>query len=156
MTDSLKKIVGKIWRWSPVFVRQKAVRWTQDKFTVSVGGVVFNDKNEVLLLDHVLRPASGWGIPGGFMGAGEQAAETLRREIFEETGLEITDLELVRFKTHRRHVEFMYRARAAGEPRALSREIISARWFALDRMPEAMAEAQKRQVRQVAAGKVAD
>lgn len=156
MPDLLKRIVGKLWRWSPVLVRQKAVRWTQTKFTASVGGVVFNEKAEVLLLDHVLRPASGWGIPGGFMGAGEEAAETLKREVFEETGLEITNLELVLFKTHRRHIEFLFRARAQGTPQAKSREINSAGWFALDRMPDGMPEAQKRQVRQVAARKVAD
>lgn len=155
MPDSLKKIVGKLWRCLPVLVRRMAVRWTQTKFTASVGGVIFNEKSEVLLLDHVLRPASGWGIPGGFMGAGEEAAETLKRELFEETGLEITALELVLVKTHYRHIEFLFRARARGEPQVLSREINSAGWFALERMPDGMAESQKRQVRHVA-GKVAD
>jgi NUDIX domain len=69
----LKKLVGKIWRKTPHFIRLRIIRLSQTKFTVSVGAVVLNEKGEILLLDHVLRPASGWGIPGGFINGGEQS-----------------------------------------------------------------------------------
>jgi len=62
----LKDIIAKIWRKMPRGLRWWTVRITQKKFTVSAGAVIVKD-NKVLLLDHVLRPANGWGIPGGFI-----------------------------------------------------------------------------------------
>jgi hypothetical protein len=68
----LKKIAGTIWRKMPSSARMKIVRLTQKQFTVSVAAIVLNESDEILLLDHVLRPGSGWGIPGGFLARAEQ------------------------------------------------------------------------------------
>ncbi|MCG7344526.1 NUDIX hydrolase [Sporosarcina sp. ACRSL] len=57
-----------------------------------VGVGVFNEKNEILLQKKV---DGRWGIPGGFMELGESAEEAGRREVFEETGIEIGKLALV-------------------------------------------------------------
>lgn len=139
----LKKIVGKIWRKLPPFVRLKIVRVTQAKFTASVAAVIENENGEVLLLDHVLRPASGWGIPGGFLGYGEQSAEAVKRELIEETGLELKNLEMFLVRTVGRHIEFFFRAEANGEASVKSREINAVGWFKIDEMPEKMSQTQK-------------
>src|SRR2546423_954989 len=104
----LKQILGKIWRKTPTFLRLRLVRATQKKFTVSVGAIVINPENKVLLLDHVLRPASGWGIPGGFIEANESAVEAVKRELREETGLEIENVEIFRIRTINLHVEILF------------------------------------------------
>lgn len=144
----LKKILGKIWKSSPPFFRASFVRLTQKTFTVSVGAIVTNGEGKVLLLDHVLRPASGWGIPGGFINHGEQPEEAVKREICEEIDLEIENVRLIRAHTYRRHVEILFRAEASGEGKVQSFEIRQVKWFALDEMPEEMSRAQKRLIRQ--------
>lgn len=113
-------------------------RRTQAKFTISAGGIITNEKGEVLLLDHVLRPASGWGVPGGFLTAGEQPEAAFRREIMEETGLEMTNVRLYRMRTLQRHIEIIYLADGVGEANVLSREIKRLGWFAVEDMPAEM------------------
>lgn len=51
-----------------------------------------NERNELLM---IRRAESGnWGVPGGGMEPGETTEQTARRELFEETGLEIHAMEL--------------------------------------------------------------
>ena len=91
----LRKIIGQVWGRIPYFARLRVIRATQAKFTVSVAAIIINERDEILLLNHVLRPVFGWGVPGGFVEAGEQPETAVRREIREETGLEITALEIL-------------------------------------------------------------
>jgi ADP-ribose pyrophosphatase YjhB (NUDIX family) len=138
-----KRLAGNIWRKLPQSVRRILVRSTQNKFTVSVSAVVLNDEGKILLLDHVLRPKYGWGTPGGFIELSEQPSDAIRRELLEETGLELRDVTLVSARTFISHVEIIFRARASGEPRIQSSEIHSGGWFDLDAMPGQMSDAQK-------------
>lgn len=138
----LKKIVGKIWRKTPYLIKRLIIRTSQTKFTVSVGAVVLNEKGEILLLDHVLRPASGWGIPGGFINANEQPHEGVIREIYEETNLELEDVQLRWVATLNRHIEMIFTAQAKGEAIVKSREINSLKWFKFEEMPPEMGKSQ--------------
>lgn len=57
---------------------------------IGVGGVVFNKKREVLLICRNKEPALGqWSIPGGCLDPGESLVDACRREIREETGMEV-------------------------------------------------------------------
>lgn len=128
---------------TPPAVRMRIVRTTQSTFTVSAGALITNSKNEILLLDHVLRPKNGWGIPGGFMNHGEQPEQAAAREVMEEVGLELTNVKMLRARTTGRHIEILFSAEAEGEPEVLSREIKSAGWFALDKIPAEMSAPQR-------------
>jgi len=134
----LLDLVSKTWKVLPKQVRTFITRRLQPKFTVSVTGIVTNDRGEVLLLDHLLRPHSGWGPPGGFVERGEQPEAALRREIKEETTLDLADIHLIRSRTFKTSYRDHFSAKAVGEARAVSREIRSLQWFGVDEMPGEM------------------
>ena len=54
----------------------------------TVGALVFNSENEVLMI-RTHKWSNLWGIPGGKIKWGETSEAALRREILEETGLEV-------------------------------------------------------------------
>lgn len=59
---------------------------------VVAGAIVFDKENRVLMQK---RSDNGeWGFPGGFMDLNESIQDTARREVYEETGLGLNDLEL--------------------------------------------------------------
>ena len=145
----LKKLVRDAWKILPAGVRLKIVRISQTKFTVSAAAVIVNPRNEVLLLNHVLRPFSGWGLPGGFVNSSEQPEDAVRREISEETGLELSDVRLIRIRTVRQHIEILFQATTDSEPGTLSREIFDWGWFVLEDLPKEMGKSQTSVIRKV-------
>ena len=135
----LVELLSKVWKKMPKGARRWLTRRAEASFTVSAAAIVTNDAGEVLLLNHLLRPNSGWGLPGGFVNAGEQAEDAVRRELREETGIELRDIELVRVRTFARHIEIIFRARGVGEASVQSREITELDWFTAENMPPEMA-----------------
>src|SRR2546425_11212369 len=87
----LKGFLGSIFRHTPIRLRRLFSRVMYARFTATAGAVILDDQDRLLLLKHVFRMGSGWGIPGGFIQAGEQPGEGLRRELREGKGLEIED-----------------------------------------------------------------
>lgn len=140
---------GEIWKRLPGVVRRRLVRTGQRRFTVTAGAMIFDDEGRILLLDHVFRPDCGWGIPGGFLSKGEQPEAALRRELREEIGIEVEDVEMLFARTlpRPRQIEIYFRARAIGCPEPCSFEIKSARWFSIDDLPSELSQDQRRLIR---------
>src|SRR5919109_3064471 len=62
---------------------------------VGVGGVIVN-RGRTVLIRRATEPLRGeWSIPGGTIEIGETLEEAVRRELREETGLEVRVLELI-------------------------------------------------------------
>jgi phosphoglycolate phosphatase-like HAD superfamily hydrolase/ADP-ribose pyrophosphatase YjhB (NUDIX family) len=60
----------------------------------TVGALIFNAQNEALMIQ-THKWSGKWGIPGGKIKRGEPALAALRREILEETALQVKDIEFV-------------------------------------------------------------
>jgi phosphoglycolate phosphatase len=104
---------------------------------VTVGGLIFNDAGDVLMVcTH--KWSNLWGIPGGKVKWGEPAVAALRREIKEETNLVVSHSEFVlvqdciHSKEFYRDAHFVllnYTCRCTGSPRVkLNDEAREFRW----------------------------
>jgi ADP-ribose pyrophosphatase YjhB (NUDIX family) len=150
-----KDFLALLFRLTPRSVRLFLTRFGHARFIVSAGAVIVNEQGHVLLLKHVFRAGSGWGIPGGFIANTEQPEPALRRELREEVGLELDQVELsfVRTMGKRKHLEIIFRCRTSGEARPQSLEVKSAAWFSLDALPKGLAEDQRRLINRALNGK---
>ncbi|XP_043205982.1 8-oxo-dGDP phosphatase NUDT18-like [Amphibalanus amphitrite] len=65
-----------------------------------VAAAIVNDKGEVLMIQEAKSSCAGqWYLPAGRMEAGETIAEAARREVLEETGLELEPTTLLMVET---------------------------------------------------------
>ncbi|MBF4691483.1 NUDIX hydrolase [Fusibacter ferrireducens] len=60
--------------------------------TCVTGAIILNGKNEILLQRR--GDDNNWCIPGGGMEIGETVEDAIIREVYEETGLKINNIEL--------------------------------------------------------------
>jgi 8-oxo-dGTP diphosphatase len=147
-----QNLISKIWHSLPVRLRRWSMRLTHTRFTVTAGAIIFNDQKQVLLLKHRFRAGSGWGLPGGFLERGEQPIEALRRELREEIGLEVEDVEVFAARSFKKpkQVEVLFRARANANVKPLTMEVERAEWFSLDSLPEGLPRDQRGYVERAA------
>jgi ADP-ribose pyrophosphatase YjhB (NUDIX family) len=106
----------------------------------TVGALIFNGAGEVLMI-RTHKWSNLWGIPGGKIKWGEPSEAALRREIKEETGLDVTDIEFVlmqdcihsrEFYRDAHFVLLNYTCRRKGRPRVkLNDEARESRWVTL-------------------------
>jgi len=101
--------------------------------------VVVDARDRVLLVRHSYG-SPRWMPPGGGLGRREDAVQGAIREVAEEVGCTLTRARLVAVfeeplygATNCAHIVV---GRADDEPRPDGREVVEARWFALDAMPE--------------------
>ncbi len=108
-----------------------------------VGAIVLDDELRVLLVRRGQEPLLGeWSLPGGALELGERLEDGVRREVFEETGLEVEPLEIVAVFDHisqsdeaparvRFHYVLIdYRCRVLGGTLASASDATEVRWAA--------------------------
>jgi phosphoglycolate phosphatase len=108
---------------------------------VTVGGLIFNDAGAVLMV-RTHKWSGLWGIPGGKIKWGEPSEDALRRELKEETDLDVTDISFVLVQDCIHSTEFYrdahfvllnYTAHCAGEPKVkLNDEAREFEWVTIE------------------------
>jgi ADP-ribose pyrophosphatase YjhB (NUDIX family) len=133
----LLDLIATVWNGLGTPLRRGLAWLVNDHFIHGVSGVILNGEGRILLLKHRFWIGQRWGLPGGLARHGETPAETLRRELKEETGLDVRPTRLLRVNTARgRLSEFILLADCDGEPEAKSAEIMEARFWPVDALPE--------------------
>ena len=147
-----QNLIAKVWHRLPRRLRRWSMRLAHTRFTVTAGAIIFSESGQILLLKHRFRAGSGWGLPGGFIEAGEQPLDALRRELREELGLEVDGVEIFTARSFRKpkQVEVLFRARAGGSLMPRTIEVERAEWFSLDALPQGLPRDQRRLVEQAA------
>lgn len=108
----------------------------------TASALILDDAGRVLLSRRAGDPGKGmWDIPGGFIEEGEEPLETLRREMEEETGLEIEPTEFLGGFADRYGDGGIYTVNlywtvriVSGEP-SPSDDVAELRWFRPDELP---------------------
>jgi len=114
----------------------------------TVGAICVIERADGALLLARLSYRNSWGLPGGLLKRGETPADAARREVREETSIDVVlvgDPAVVVDSVGRR-VDVVFKARpAAGvDPDAArvgSPEIVELAWFAADDLPDLQFEA---------------
>ena len=141
MRRTLHLALLRLFRVLPRRLRLRVVHVLSPTFTVGAVCVVERPDGAVLLVRHSYRRR--WGLPGGLLERGEEAAAGARREALEEVGIDV-ELEgepAVVVDPDARRVDVVFRARPVPDadleaiaPR--SPEVVDARWFDAAALPE--------------------
>jgi len=134
----MKPLLTKIWKILrlPKNLQLSIMRVFQDQFLVGVTGIIFNEKDEILLFKHTYRSHS-WSLPGGYMKAGEHPSDGLEREIYEESGLVVSADEVLQTRTDRQtaRLDICYVGKLLGGEFEKTHEVSEYGFFKQDSFP---------------------
>lgn len=107
--------------------------------TLAAGAVVQDDRGRILLVLRARAPEAGrWTIPGGHLEPGETLEECARREVLEETGLDIAvgrELGVVDIPNGDEVIEAHdFAAEAVGGSLVAGDDAADAGWFTIEQM----------------------
>lgn len=109
--------------------------------------LVLNEHNQLLMMKR--SESENWGVPGGAMELGETTEETAKRELFEETNLQVGEMKFFGIFSGKElyyrypsgdevyNVSIVYITRDThGELRLTDGEHFKFQWFPLSNLPE--------------------
>ncbi len=142
MASGLRPLLFRLWRVLPRQVRLFVIRRLTPSFWVGAMCFVERADGAVLLVRQSYRKS--WSLPGGLLKRNEDAIDAAVRELEEEIGItvDLDDNPKVVVDARSRRVDIIYRTQFTGdeEPSPRSPEILEARWFPPDALPDLQRE----------------
>lgn len=135
----MNTLIPHLWRFLslPKNLQLFIMRLFQDQFLIGVTGIIFNEKQQILLCKHTYRQTM-WALPGGYMKAKEHPEEGIEREIEEETGFTVSIDSQLKVRTDRGSARLdicLIGKFIAGEFKP-SAEVSEAGFFSFDSLPQ--------------------
>lgn len=105
-----------------------------DSFTTCIITAVVNEEKEIALIKQSYLTSTQYVCVAGHMKIGESAEDTVIREVQEELGLEVKELQFVHTYPYEKKEMLMlgFMAKVEKAEFALSQEVDSAKWFSFD------------------------
>lgn len=113
-----------------------------DMFTTCIIAAVINEYEEIALLRQNYVSTTNYVCVAGVMKIGESAEETVIREIYEEIGLHVNDLEYIKSYpyTSKEMLMLGYKAAVKKQDFCLSNEVDSVEWVPFNKALSLMRE----------------
>lgn len=121
------------------------------QFTIGIFGIIFDEQKRVLLCHR--HDYDLWNLPGGTMENGESPWDGLKREVKEETGLEveISKLAGVYSKPDKNEIVFSFVCKNIGGEITLNDEADKIEFFEIDKLPPNTSQKQVERIKDVIA-----
>ncbi len=133
-----------------MWVHLLASRIIRPRFRAAVAAVIFDGQGKILLFKHTYRKFE-WGLPAGGLEHYEQPIDAVKREFFEETGMQIQVERLLTAVSAREdhHIGMIYLCKiASGEFKELL-EISEMKYFPINELPDKMLTTEKELIKWV-------
>ncbi|MEK4668761.1 NUDIX hydrolase [Niallia sp. FSL R7-0271] len=125
---------------------------------ILVGAVVImEDADKRVLLQERTHPHKVWGLPGGLMELAESTEETAKREVWEETGLQVEELKLLNIYSGKEYFTVAangdpfysvtaayYTRKYSGQMKVNKEEAFQLQFFDLEKLPANMVGSHRR------------
>lgn len=138
----MKRALLQLWGALPLprWLRWLLVLAGVHKFPIGVTAAIRDDANRLLFFRHTYRGPYPWGLPSGWLKSGEPPDLAIAREIHEETGLQVADVQLLLARSGQdlRRLDLVYTCRLAGGSFRPSAEVDAMQWFSPDDFPPMM------------------
>jgi ADP-ribose pyrophosphatase YjhB (NUDIX family) len=144
------KTLLRLWRVMPMWVHFYAAKLVRPRFRAAVAAVIFDEQGRILLFKHTYRKFE-WGLPAGGLEHYEQPIDAIKREFFEETGMQIQVERLLTaisaWEDH--HIGMIYLCKIASGEFRESLEISEMRYFPINELPDKMLTTEKELIKWV-------
>ena len=135
---ALKKTLLQIWRELPSTLQVLIARLIRPRYRVAVAAIIVDAEKRILLCEHTYRKFHPWGLPGGGLEYGESPECGIKREVWEETGLDVNVERLLYAESNNEfhHVSLIYLCRVVGGSFEPNLEISQTDFFDRDELPD--------------------
>jgi 8-oxo-dGTP diphosphatase len=140
----MMKILLRFWSMLPLWMHFLAARLSRPTFRAAVAAIIFNEQGQILLFKHTYRKFE-WGLPAGGLEHREQPLDAVKREFFEETGMQIKVEKLLTVVSAREdhNLSAIYLCKILSGEFKPSHEISEMKYFDVNQLPARMLTAEK-------------